>query len=457
VFENILGQEAALMLAEDIRRNTLAPSMLFRGPRASGKGTAALELSRVLSCEQTGAAGRWNCTCPACRLHRFLYHPDLLVLGGRPFSAEIAAAAAAFRVAPSDQAVRTPYIRAVRKLVLRFSPFLWEDDPKAGKISPVLRAVEEDLDEIISGAGDGLKWAGKIVESIGKNTVKLEAEGTGDLIPVARIRRAAYWSRLAPQGKRKFLLIENADRMQDSARNALLKILEEPPERLLIVLTTAHHNTLLPTILSRLRPYRFYARSPEVEKEVLRRVFRTGQALQTDPDNSSPASITAYLDSFLPVSGETLYPLAAFFAASAAYRTARSLLAAGFPSAALPLELEALGKYAADIAENSGLDRHAKDTGGCLAVVLKGAEDFKPPVLFAQFLNALLSVISGSMRNGPPSPGGAALADIWREAAAEALLSVETYNQSPALILDRLCTELKRRMTALYCAPSMTL
>jgi DNA polymerase-3 subunit gamma/tau len=457
VFENILGQEAALMLAEDIRRDTLARSMLFQGNRATGKGTAALELSRVLSCEQTGAAGRWNCSCPACRHHRFLYHPDLLVLGPRPFSAEIAAAAAVFTTAPADQAVRALYIRAVRKLVLRFSPVLWEDDPKAGKISPALSAVEEDLDEIIGNAGGNaggaargdVKWAGKIAGSIEKNTMKLEAEGISDLIPVARIRRAAYWSRLAPQGKRKFLLIENADRMQDSARNALLKILEEPPERLVIVLTTAHHNTLLPTILSRLRPYRFYARSPDVEKEVLRRVFRA--------DSAAPPSITAYLDSFLPVSGETLYPLAAFFAASAAFRTARSLLAAGLPPPALPVELEALGKHASGIAENSGLDRHAKDTGACLTAVLKGAEDFKAPGLFAQFLNALLTVLSGSLRGGPPSPGGTALADIWREAAAEALLSVETYNQSPALVLDRLSTELKRRMTALYRAPSMAL
>jgi DNA polymerase-3 subunit gamma/tau len=442
--------------------------MLFRGPRASGKGTAALELGRVLSCEKTNAPGVWNCSCPACRHHRLLYHPDLLALGSRPFSAEIAAAAAAFTSDPADQAVRTLYIRAVRKLLLRFSPFLWEDDPKAGKINPPLNALEENLDELIGGSKEDAKWAGKIAESIGNNAMKLESEGITDLIPVARIRRAAYWSRLAPQGRRKFLLIENADRMQDAARNALLKLLEEPPERIVIVLTTSHGDALLPTVLSRLRPYRFYSRSPETEKEVLRRVFRTGKAggkssvfsgsaknpagsLET-AEKPEAASITGYIDSFLPVSGETLYPLAAFFASSAAYDTARTLLAVGFSP--LPPELEALGKYAAGIAEAAGLERHTRETGPCLAAVLKGAGDFKAPGLFARFLGALLEVISGSLRNAPPSPDGALFADLWREAAAEASLAGGTYNQTPAMVLDRLCTELKRRMTALYRIPS---
>jgi DNA polymerase-3 subunit gamma/tau len=473
VFENILGQEAVLRLTEDIRQDTLAPSMLFRGPRASGKGTAALELGRVLSCEKTGAPGTWNCSCPACRRHRLLYHPDLLALGARPFSAEIAAAAAAFASDPADQAVRTLYIRAVRKLLLRFSPFLWEDDPKAGKIDPPLKALEEDLDEIIGGSKGDVKRAGKITESIGKNVLKLESEGITDLIPVARIRRAAYWSRLAPQGRRKFLLIENADRMQDAARNALLKLLEEPPERIAIVLTTSHGDALLPTILSRLRPYRFYSRSPETEREVLRRVFRSGKAggkpsglgtLAENPagpleaaEKPEAVSITDYLDSFLPVSGETLYPLAAFFASSAAYGAARTILAAGCSPespASLPPELEALGKYAAGIAEAAGLDRHARETGPCLAAVLKGAGDFKTPGLFARFLGTLLDVVSGSLRNVPPSPEGALFADLFREAAAEAILAAGTYNQTPALVLDRLCTELKRRMTALYRMPS---
>ncbi|MDR3130636.1 MAG: DNA polymerase III [Treponema sp.] len=461
MFENILGQEAVFRLAEDIRRNILAPSMLFTGPRGTGKGTAALELGRVLSCENTDPVKAWKCSCPACRHHRFLYHPDLLALGSRSFSSEITAAAVAFAACPSESPARTFYIRAVRKLILRFSPVLWEDEPKAGKFAQVLIDLEGALDEIIAWHEEGAAsrkdaaWVEKIGKSISKNVLNLVAEGITDFIPVAQIRRAAYWSRLAPQGKRKLLLIENADRMQDASRNALLKILEEPPGDVIIVLTTAHRDALLPTILSRLRPYRFCVRPPETEKEVLRRIFRfdtvrekAAGAAEILDVSGVELSINDYMDSFLPISGETLYPLAAFFAASAACLGASSLLRAGLSN--LPPELEVLKQYASSIAEKSGLECSVVDTGSSVAAILKGAEDFKPSGLFIRFFEFLLGIVSSSLRCAPPSPGVAVFADIWREAASEAVLAVETYNQAPALVLDRLYTELTRRLTALY-------
>ncbi len=49
----------------------------------------------------------------------------------------------------------------------------------------------------------------------------------------------------------KFGLIHEADRLNEQAQNALLKTLEEPPVRTLIVLATSHPRALLPTIRSR--------------------------------------------------------------------------------------------------------------------------------------------------------------------------------------------------------------
>ncbi|MDR2079576.1 MAG: DNA polymerase III, partial [Treponema sp.] len=141
MFENILGQPVISLLSSDINGGTLAPSMLFSGPLASGKGSAALELGRILSCEQSGA---WNCSCPACTRHRQLVHPDLLLLGPRNFSAEIAASAAAFLRDPPAQAVRFLFIRSARKLLARFSPVLWEDEPKIAKLNPYIQSLDED-------------------------------------------------------------------------------------------------------------------------------------------------------------------------------------------------------------------------------------------------------------------------------------------------------------------------
>ncbi|MDZ7343284.1 MAG: hypothetical protein ONA90_02095 [candidate division KSB1 bacterium] len=56
------------------------------------------------------------------------------------------------------------------------------------------------------------------------------------------------------EGRGMVALILEADRMRAEAANALLKILEEPPPRTLIVLTAASLEGLLPTILSRCQP-----------------------------------------------------------------------------------------------------------------------------------------------------------------------------------------------------------
>ena len=49
------------------------------------------------------------------------------------------------------------------------------------------------------------------------------------------------------EGK-KTIIIENADRMLESVRNALLKILEEPPVDTIFILTTSQRNLVMPTI-----------------------------------------------------------------------------------------------------------------------------------------------------------------------------------------------------------------
>ncbi|MDR2019414.1 MAG: DNA polymerase III [Treponema sp.] len=425
MFENVLGQAATARLSADIRGGVLAPAMFFFGPPASGKGTAGLELARVLSCE---AAAAWNCGCSACSRHRSLTHPDLLLLGSRSFSMESAAAAAAL-CREESPSTRFLFIRSVRKLTARFSPVLWEDDPKLGKLGGLVSSLEEDLDELEALEGGKAEELEKLSRGIVKSVYKLEAEGIGELIPVAQIRRAAYWSRLAPSGRRKFILIENAGRMQESGKNALLKLLEEPPERVAIVLTTIRREELIPTVLSRLRPYRFVKRDAAVEAELIRRVFR-----------GSGPGINAYLDSFLPVPEETLRALAAFFAASISAASALQIRGKG---RSLPEELVELGRYAAPIAEAAGLGRPVTDIKGAAGRVLEGTDQFSVRFLFSHFLRLLLSMISGGVS---PSPGRIGLSELWLKETKEAETAVDVYNQNPALALERLGTELRRSM-----------
>jgi DNA polymerase-3 subunit gamma/tau len=439
VFENVLGQAALSQLAADIRGGALAPSLLFSGPDASGKGSAALELGRVLSCENSGAP--WNCSCPACVRHRRLIHPDLLVLGPRNFSAEIAASAAAFLRDPGVQAARFLFVRSVRKLLARFSPVLWENDPKINKLNPLIQALDENLDDLDAAEEGGIQ---KISDGSLKSAFKLEAEGVGDLIPVDQIRRSAWWSRLAPQGKRKLLVIENADRMRDEARNSLLKILEEPPETVTIVLSTACPEALLPTVVSRLRPYRFIARDRDVEIAVIRKIFRDPQnpAFSGERPESafSGGLIRRYLDSFLPGTAETLHPLAALFAASVTMGVAAELERSG----AAPGEaLKRLCALCAPIAEKAGLGRPPEDNKSLIAKVLEAADKFENRGRFTLFLRSLLALAGEGLA---ASREGLAYRDMWSAAAREAEAAVGTYNLNPVIVLERLGSELRRSL-----------
>lgn len=64
------------------------------------------------------------------------------------------------------------------------------------------------------------------------------------------------------EGKRKVFIISEAETMRVEAANALLKLLEEPPANLVLILATANIHRLLPTIKSRCQMLRF-ERLPE--------------------------------------------------------------------------------------------------------------------------------------------------------------------------------------------------
>ena len=459
MFENILGQGATGQLMADIEAGKLSPAMLFSGPPASGKGTAALELGRIISCESVGVRAAWNCLCPACARHRSLTHPDMLCLGWKLFSAEISAAAAAFlrekpdsgkaeksgeeelsvNEADARRIVHSPaymlFIRSVRKLLARFNPVLWEDDPKAGKVSSLVLSLEEDLDELEQAQREGM--GDKLAADILKGSRKLESEAVSENVPIAHLRRAAWWSRLAPTGKGKLLVIENSERMQEEGRNSLLKLLEEPPGNLTVVLTSPRPGSLLPTMLSRLRPYRFITRDEAAENEVIRRVFRDGK---------QGIKIGDYLDSFLPVSLETLTNLAAFFAASAAYKAVLLSKKRGVP---VPNEVILLGKYCAPRAESAGFGRPCADGGSVISLILEKTEKFEIRSLFSRFLHCLLDEVSISLRESSSFLPPDAYYELWKKSITWAENSSGTYNLRPAQVLEKLFIDISRGMAEL--------
>jgi DNA polymerase-3 subunit delta' len=74
----------------------------------------------------------------------------------------------------------------------------------------------------------------------------------GQFIKIAQTRALAEEVYYRPrEGRQKFFIIDEADRLRDEAANSLLKTLEEPPPTSTLILLTSRPNSLLQTIRSR--------------------------------------------------------------------------------------------------------------------------------------------------------------------------------------------------------------
>ncbi|MGO3135571.1 MAG: DNA polymerase III subunit delta' [Agrococcus casei] len=76
----------------------------------------------------------------------------------------------------------------------------------------------------------------------------------GVIIPVTAAREAARRASFGPSSSRhRVVIVEDADRMSESAANSLLKAIEEPPEQTIWILCAPSEADVLPTIRSRCR------------------------------------------------------------------------------------------------------------------------------------------------------------------------------------------------------------
>jgi DNA polymerase III subunit delta' len=201
-------------LREAVERHTLPASLLLHGPRGVGKQRLALWLGQLLLCTGEPPAARPCGACQSCRYAGALAHPDLHWFFPRPR--------------------------------------LKDTDATPAKI----------LDDLAEAASERAEQSG------------LYAPPSGDHgIYVATVRAMLQQAALTPAlGRRKVFVLGEADRMvqgtdTDTAANAFLKLLEEPPGDTTLVLTSSEPGALLPTIRSRL----VAVRVPRLPDEEVRR------------------------------------------------------------------------------------------------------------------------------------------------------------------------------------------
>jgi DNA polymerase-3 subunit delta' len=217
MWDQIIGQERIKnLLRTAIERERVAHAYLFHGEAGVGMDAMAIEFARVLNCQKGGvdACG----SCPSCKLFDNLQQPNLRLVFALPRGKSERNDAS-----PLD-ALTDAEIKVIQEQVRQkaANPYHQIQIPKANEIR--INSIRE-------------------------------------------LRREASLSAFA-EGWKVFLLLE-ADRMNDEASNALLKTLEEPTPKTVVILTTSKRERLLPTILSRCQAVRFDSLSNEEIRDAL--------------------------------------------------------------------------------------------------------------------------------------------------------------------------------------------
>lgn len=200
---DLIKRQLQLQLAE----GRVPHAQLFCGPAGVGKLPMALAFASALLCRQrTGGDPCGHCN--DCHMSRTFAHPDL----------HFVMPAVKQKTDESDTTQRhLPQFLAQLQETPWFTTTQWQQRLDIGNKQPII--YENQIDELV-----------------------------GDLSLVAQ-----------KQGGYKVVIVWQADRMNESAANKLLKTLEEPTPRTVIMLLTERPEMLLETIRSRTQMLQFSA------------------------------------------------------------------------------------------------------------------------------------------------------------------------------------------------------
>jgi DNA polymerase-3 subunit delta' len=181
-----------------------------------GKRAVALEMARALQCTEQADAACGECR--ACQKTRRMVHPDVHVLFPYPKGTDESDVAERIQRLGGDPYAAVDFVRR---------PSL--SDPSETSNKQVMYHID------------------RIHE---------------DLLRPMSFRPA--------EGQYKVAVVTDAEYMNETAANAFLKLLEEPPPQTVFLLTTSRPEQLLPTIVSRCQRLRFDPLLPEAIESALR-------------------------------------------------------------------------------------------------------------------------------------------------------------------------------------------
>ena len=102
------------------------------------------------------------------------------------------------------------------------------------------------------------------------DVVELDAASHGGVDDTRELRDRAFYA--PAQSRYRIFIIDEAHMVTTAGFNALLKIVEEPPEHLIFVFATTEPEKVLPTIRSRTHHYPFRLLPPRTMRELIERI-----------------------------------------------------------------------------------------------------------------------------------------------------------------------------------------
>lgn len=102
------------------------------------------------------------------------------------------------------------------------------------------------------------------------DVVELDAASHGGVDDTRELRDRAFYAPV--QSRYRVFIVDEAHMVTTAGFNALLKIVEEPPEHLIFIFATTEPEKVLPTIRSRTHHYPFRLLPPRTMRALLARI-----------------------------------------------------------------------------------------------------------------------------------------------------------------------------------------
>lgn len=124
----------------------------------------------------------------------------------------------------------------------------------------------------------------------------LVVDASGNNIGVDQIRKViTFFEKTALLGKNQSAIIESAEKMTESAANALLKTLEEPTANSHIILLATEIERLLPTIISRCRHIALRVSEQELNNNINNNASTTFASLIPENSHTDAATFNEFI------------------------------------------------------------------------------------------------------------------------------------------------------------------